>query len=115
MSRIRTDGMSQFVPLLERAGPAEQQLLFLETAEPYRTNVGIVSDTPAFAEVIVYDAGGTEALRTVLSTEGGVAQLQLTQRLVNGRATVRFLGGTGRAYASLVDNRTGDATYVAGQ
>jgi len=115
MTRIRTDGMSQFVPLLERTGPAEQQLLFLETAEPYRTNLGIVSDAPAFAEVIVYDAAGTEVTRTVLSTEGGVAQLQLTRRLVNGRATVRFLGGTGRAYASLVDNRTGDATYVAGQ
>jgi subtilisin-like proprotein convertase family protein len=115
MSRIRTDGMSQFVPLLERAGPIEQQLLFIETAEPYRTNIGIVSDAPAFAEVVVYDAAGTEVTRTVLSTEGGVAQVQLTRRIVNGRATVRFLGGTGRAYASLVDNRTGDATYVDGQ
>jgi hypothetical protein len=115
MSRIRTDGMSQFVPLLERTGPAEQQLLFIETVEPYRTNIGIVSDAPAFVEVLVYDAAGTEVLRTMVSTEGGVAQLQLAQRIVNGRAVVRFLGGTGRAYASLVDNRTGDATYVAGQ
>jgi subtilisin-like proprotein convertase family protein len=115
MTRIRTAGMSQFVPLLERQGPAEQQLLFIETAEPYRTNIGIVSDAAALAEVVVYDAAGTEASRMVLSTNGGVAQLQVTQRVLNGRATVRFLGGTGRAYASVVDNRTGDATYVAGQ
>jgi hypothetical protein len=57
----------------------------------------------------------SEVVRSTLSTDGGVAQFQVTQRIVNGRATVRFLGGTGRAYASLVDNRTGDATYVAGQ
>ncbi len=116
MSRIRTDGMSQFVPLLGRDGPPEQQLLFIESAEPYRTNIGIVSDAPAMAEVLIHDAAGTEVTRTTLSTDGGVAQLQVTERVVNGRATVRFLDGTtGRAYASLVDNRTGDATYVAGQ
>jgi subtilisin-like proprotein convertase family protein len=114
MTRIRTDGMSQFVPFLERDGPAEQHLLFLESAEPYRTNVGIVSDAPASAEVVLYDAAGIEAARTILFTAGGVAQFQVVQRIVNGRATVSFLGGTGRAYLSLVDNRTGDATYVAG-
>lgn len=114
-ARIRTDGMSQSVPLLELPGPLEQQLLFIETAEPYRTNIGIVAEAAARAEVVVFDARGAEVLRSVLETEGGVAQLQLVQRIVNGRATVRFLAGNGRAYASPVDNRTGDATYVAGQ
>jgi len=32
-----------------------------------------------------------------------------------GSATVRFVSGHGRAYASLVDDRTKDATYVEGQ
>jgi hypothetical protein len=115
MARIRNGGMSQFVPFLDiEAPPAEQQLLFIESVEPYRTNIGIVADAPVFAEVSIYDAAGNEVARTPLSTGGGVAQLQVTQRVVNGRATVRFVG-RGRAYASLVDNRTGDATFVAGR
>ncbi|HEX8616641.1 MAG TPA: hypothetical protein VF911_03550, partial [Thermoanaerobaculia bacterium] len=115
MARIRNGGMSQFVPFLDvENAPAEQQLLFIESVEPYRTNIGIVADGLAFAEVSIYDAAGNEVARTPLATSGGVAQLQVTQRIVNGRATVRFTG-RGRAYASLIDNRTGDATFVGGQ
>ncbi|MDQ3281975.1 MAG: proprotein convertase P-domain-containing protein [Acidobacteriota bacterium] len=115
MSRVRTDGMSQFIPLLPPNGPAEQQLVFIESGDAYRTNIGIVSDANAIAEVIVYDAAGAEVTRTILATSGGVAQTAVLSRVINGRAVVRFLEGNGRAYASLVDNRTGDATFVAGQ
>jgi subtilisin-like proprotein convertase family protein len=115
MSRIRNDGMSQFVPLLSPSGPEVQELVFIETENGYRTNIGIVSAAPALAEVVIYDAAGGEVLRTTLATDGGVAQTAVSRRVVNGRATVRFLAGRGRAYASLVDNRTGDATYVPGQ
>ncbi|HEX8253637.1 MAG TPA: proprotein convertase P-domain-containing protein [Thermoanaerobaculia bacterium] len=115
MSRIRTDGMSQFVPFLDPAGPAEQQLVFIESANGYRTNIGIVAEEAAIAEVVIYDAAGAEVSRTTLSTSGGVAQTAVLAPVIGGRATVRFTSGRGRAYASLVDNRTGDATYVAGQ
>ena len=70
----------------------------------------------ASAVVIVYDAAGVEVQREVLRTAGLVAQMPVLPRIVNGRAVVRFLDGLdlgpGYGYASLVDNRTGDATYV---
>jgi subtilisin-like proprotein convertase family protein len=115
-TRVRNGGVSQFVPMLDlKESAATQQLLFIDTVPPYRTNIGIVSDAPAFAEVIVHDSAGTEVLRTTLGTNAGVAQTAVTPRLTNGRAVVRFLAGRGRAYASLVDGRTGDATFVPGQ
>lgn len=115
MTRVRSGGMSQFVPLQDPNGPLEQHLLFIESGDAYRTNVGIVSDAAAVAEVTVYDAAGNELARNTLATGGGVAQMPVVQRVTHGRAVVRFLEGRGRAYASLVDNRTGDATFTAGQ
>ncbi len=112
-TRIRTDGFSQFVQLLTPDGPDEQHLLFIESGGGYRTNIGIVTDEPATAEVVVYDNGGSEIQRSVLSTSGGIAQTAVLTPVINGRAVVRFTGGRGRAYASLVDNGTGDATFVA--
>jgi hypothetical protein len=50
--------------------------------------------------------------RATLQTVTGVAQLPVLPRIASGRAVVRFLGEPGRAYASLIDNRTGDATYI---
>jgi subtilisin-like proprotein convertase family protein len=113
-SRVRTGRKSQFIPFLEADGPLEQQLLFIETTNGYRTNIGFAG-TASLAEITVYDAAGVEVQRMTLGTGAGTAQTAVLVPVVNGRATVRFLGGRGRAYASLVDNRTGDATYVPGQ
>ncbi|HEU4887185.1 MAG TPA: proprotein convertase P-domain-containing protein, partial [Thermoanaerobaculia bacterium] len=114
-TRIHHRGTDQFVPLVDRTGALEQHLLFIETRPPYRTNVGIFSDDEALAEVIVHDSAGVEVLRAFLPTFNGIAQLAVRTPVVSGRAVVRFLSGTGHAYASLVDNRTGDATYVPGR
>jgi subtilisin-like proprotein convertase family protein len=114
-TRIRNGGMSQFVPLLGPRPPGalpERQLLFVESGEAYRTNIGIVATEPALALVLVYDAAGSEVARQALSTDGGFAQFTVPVAVTSGRAVVRFLGGDGHAYASLVDNRTGDATFV---
>ena len=112
-SRMRTDGFSQFIPLLSVDGPVEQHLAFVESAGGFRTNIGIVADAPAVAEVEIYDSSQL-VVRSLVATEGGIAQIAAPP-IVNGRAVVRFLSGRGRAYASVVDNGTGDATYVAGQ
>jgi hypothetical protein len=111
-TRVRHGRTDQFVPLVDPAGASEQHLVFIESIAPYRTNIGVVTETFALAEVIVYDAAGREVQRTFLSTFNGIAQTVVAPGIASGRAVVRFLVGTGRAYASLVDDRTGDATYV---
>jgi subtilisin-like proprotein convertase family protein len=111
-TRVRNGNVSQFIPLLEQETAREQHLPYVENAAPYRTNIGIVSEHEAVAEVFIYDAAGTEVQRTSLATRGGFAQTPITARVVNGRAVVRFTTGQGRAYASVIDDRTSDATYV---
>jgi subtilisin-like proprotein convertase family protein len=119
LAGTRVDGgtTDQFVPLLPgRSG--DQHLVFIESAPPYRTNIGVVaySSLEIVAEVIVYDAGGTEVQRALLQTVDGVGQLPVVAGVVSGRAVVRFRAGwDGVAYASLVDGRSGDATYVQGK
>jgi len=110
-TRIAHGDTTQFVPLLDD-GPAEQHVLFLTRAAESRVNVGIVADQAAAAEVLVYDAAGVQLERAFLSTSGGFVQRPVAP---GARAVVRFLFGKGRAYASVIDVRAGDATFVAGQ
>jgi subtilisin-like proprotein convertase family protein len=114
-TRIRNAGTDQFVPLVSPEGTTLQQLLFIETMPPYRTNIGIFAGAETTAEVVIYDAAGTEVQRAILQGSNGVAQMPVLPRIAGGRAVVRFLSGRGHAYASLVDGRTGDATYVNGR
>ncbi|HUR81773.1 MAG TPA: proprotein convertase P-domain-containing protein [Thermoanaerobaculia bacterium] len=95
------------------AGP--QTLLFIENGDAYRTNIGIASMGEAAAEVIVYDAAGAEVERHQLATEGGIAQVPVASRVSGGRAVVRFTRGAGIDWASVIDRRSGDATFFAGQ
>lgn len=121
-SRIHSSGgTDQFVPFVGFSTRNEQQLVFIETTQPYRTNIGIFNDTlrSSAAEVIVYDAAGTEAQRETVRTINGLAQMSVVPGIASGRAVVRFLDDPGQkpshAYASLIDDRTGDATYIQGQ
>jgi subtilisin-like proprotein convertase family protein len=100
-TRIVTPGTTQFVPFVSD-GPSEQHLLFIESSDTVRTNIGIVAAVPSSAEVIVYDASGTEVERHTLATSGGIAQVRVNARVANGRAVVRFTNGVGRAYASVI-------------
>ncbi len=107
-TRIVHGTTTQSVPMLA-AGPAQQHLLFLENSAAHRTNIGIVT-TGGLAEVTVYDAEGIEVERFPVTTQRAVHT-----PVANGRAVVRFLTGTGRAYASVIDTHTGDATFFPGQ
>lgn len=115
MTRIRNGGMSQFVPLLPPAGPPIQHILFVESSAGYRTNLGILCERECVAGVEVRDAAGAVVLQADLATSGGVARMAVPVMLTNGRAVVRFDRGAGQAWGSLVDNRSGDATYLQGQ
>jgi hypothetical protein len=121
-SRTRSDGTSQYIPFVEPAGPVEQHLLFIETELGYRTNIGVVGELGAEASVTFYDAAGAVVGRSGFNTgTAGVDQMPVHFPIVNGRVTVRFVPNRvgevrrGRAYASLIDERTGDPTFVLGQ
>ncbi|MGZ5492634.1 MAG: hypothetical protein ACXW3E_03685, partial [Thermoanaerobaculia bacterium] len=79
----------------------------------FRTNVGLMSDVATVARVTLYDAAGQE----LESSTHTLAPLQLDQfaiqpRVVDGRIRVEVLSGRVAAYASVVDNLTGDASFV---
>lgn len=114
-ARIRRNGTSQYVPPLPAAGPAVQHLLFIENPPPFRLNIGIASDQHAFAEVTYYDVAGNVLSTGYFNAPSGLYVSGLRQSDMGGRVRVRFIQSTGRAFASLIDPRTGDATYVHGQ
>ncbi len=113
-SRIVHGATTQGVPFL-REGGNEQHLLFIENDALFRTNIGIFAEHASDAEVIVYDGAGVEIERFTLSTGGGVTLRAVQTVVTNGRAIVRFRTGSGRACASVLDRRTGDATFFTGQ
>ncbi|HEX7707856.1 MAG TPA: hypothetical protein VF701_15465, partial [Thermoanaerobaculia bacterium] len=96
-------------------GQETQHLLFIENDGTYRTNLGIAASAPALAAVSVRDASGHEIESHLLGTDGGIAQVAVSSHVSGGRAVVRILSGDARGYASLIDTRSGDATFVAGR
>ena len=114
-TRIANGATSEYVPFVDPDGPTQQHLVFIESTEAFRTNIGFIANGPATAEVTIYDSAGAVVDRRMLETPLGIAQMAVTQRVVNGRALVRFLSGRGSAYASMIDNVTGDAAYIQWQ
>lgn len=114
-TRITNDGTSEYVPFVDPQGPVEQHLVFIESNASFRTNIGIIANEAAVAEVVVYDSAGHELDRRLLDTPRGLASMAVTPHVINGRAVVRFLTGRGQAFASMIDNKTGDAALIPGQ
>jgi subtilisin-like proprotein convertase family protein len=117
-TRIRNGKTDQYVPLAGVPGlPYSQNLVFIETAPPYRTNIGIFNFNfhETIADVVVFDSAGVEVQRERLTTFDRIAQVPILPGIVRGRAFISFVTGEGYAFASLVDERTGDATYIEGQ
>jgi hypothetical protein len=110
-SRITNGLASQYVPFLPPSA-ATQHLAFIRNDSTFRTNLGIAAREAAVADAIVYDAAGIEIERHTLATPGGLAQVAVTKLVTGGRAVVRFREGAGVAYASVIDLRSGDATFV---
>jgi subtilisin-like proprotein convertase family protein len=106
------------------AGEGMLDVAHLEQSPAFRTNVGIAETggTATLARLIVYDSAGRELARQLIPV-GANAVLQVALGSLLGadqygaRATVENVGGGGRlfAYASVVDNVTGDPIYIAGQ
>ena len=95
-------------------------LLQLAQKQDYRTNLGFteISGQATDIEIRFYDISGSLILTSTISLQPyawrqvGVADLGLT-RFDAGRAEIEVIsGGAILSYASIVDNRTGDAIFI---
>jgi hypothetical protein len=106
----------QFVPFLSIADARGGDLIQLEVSPDFRTNIGVAAPPRARVEAIgaritTYDAEGT-VLRVEVRS---LFPLELSQvPLPVNAARVRVDGGV-FAYASVIDNRSGDAIFVPAQ
>lgn len=108
------------------AGERAIQLLQLEQSPRYRTNLGIteLSGNTAYVEVTAFIPGEAASAPLRLELKPNQA-LQVSKILTqftakdayNARISVGVTGGSGKvaAYASIVDARTSDPTYVPAQ
>jgi hypothetical protein len=106
------------------ASGSSLQLIHLDSDATFRTNVGLTETAgdSVSARVTLIDASGGELFQTVVGLGPREnRQLSLAQlgapATENARVRVDVISGSGRllAYASVVDNRTGDAIYVPGR
>ena len=107
----------------EAIGPGDPavQMIQLESSAEFRTNLGVaeVTGQPARVRFRLFDASGREILAADRDLRPN-QQLQLSLILMgapaftNGRASLEVIGGSGRvlAYASVIDNRSGDPIFV---
>ncbi|HEV7923688.1 MAG TPA: hypothetical protein VGR02_23110, partial [Thermoanaerobaculia bacterium] len=108
------------------AGDSSREILQVEESSRFRTNIGFaeVTGNPATVELTV-DLPDSKVAATTSLELGANEFLQLNQVLrsmgledaFNARVSVQVTGGAGKvlAYASVVDNRTLDPTYVPAQ
>jgi subtilisin-like proprotein convertase family protein len=116
----------QFIPLADATdrfdGPRE--LLHIERSSAFRTNLGALntSDHDEIVRFTLFDAAGN----AIGSTDRSVGPLRVVQfslealtttLVVDGRVEVAVIAGSGNAtaWASVVDNTTGDPIFVPAQ
>jgi hypothetical protein len=99
----------QFVPFLP-AGTFGGQLIQIESSADFRTNLGAANPgaDPVRAVFNLFDADGAE----LAIIERTVQPLELVQFPLPVNAARVRVDGNVLAYASVVDNRSGDAIYV---
>jgi subtilisin-like proprotein convertase family protein len=106
-------------PLVPGGAPGE--LLQIEWSDAFRTNLGAINagSSDALIRFTAYDAGGTLLGRTE-RTIGPLQAIQFPLQAItaspvtNGRVEVEMVSGTGvaTAWASVIDNVTGDPIFV---
>jgi subtilisin-like proprotein convertase family protein len=115
----------QFIPLLAGVGNGvPRELLHVERSSAFRTNLGAINtgDGDEVVRFTLYDAGG----HTLGSTDQTVGPLRVIQfpldlitsgAVVDGRVEAQVISGTGGgvAWASVIDNVTGDPIFVPAQ
>jgi subtilisin-like proprotein convertase family protein len=116
----------QFIPFAPAPDflRAQREILHIERSSAFRTNIGAIntSDTDEIIHFTLYDAAG----RAVGSTDRTVGPMRTVQfsvealtaaPITDGRVEVEVVAGNGNviAWASVIDNATGDPIFVPAQ
>ncbi|HEX9163943.1 MAG TPA: proprotein convertase P-domain-containing protein [Thermoanaerobaculia bacterium] len=111
-----TGTFAQSVRFLQPSSGPQLDLPYVESSDEFRTNIGLMSDFPSAVRVTLFSAAG-DVLDTAVRTLSPfrLDQFQIRQTVVNGHARIEVLSGRVAAYASVVDNITGDASFVPAQ
>lgn len=93
-----------------------QDIPFVDVSDAFRTNIGVMSDTNASVRVIVFDAAGHEIDSSVHDLgPNQLDQFGIPERVTNGFVRIVPLNGRIAAYASIVDNISGDGSFIAAE
>ena len=110
-----------FAPVALLGGPRE--LLHIETSSAFRTNLGAINtgDGDEVIRFTFFDAAGV-ALASTDRTVGPLRMVQFPSKnepspIFDARVEVEVIAGSGNAlaWASVVDNTTGDPIFVPAQ
>jgi subtilisin-like proprotein convertase family protein len=106
----------QFIPFRDETDAAQSaDIVQVEVSPKFRTNIGVMSLNAATVTLKELDAAGLEIARYDFPISPlQLIQISLATPVINGRVHVEASAPV-LAYGSLVDNRTGDPTFLAGQ
>jgi subtilisin-like proprotein convertase family protein len=115
-SRTWTDSgrgsYGQFIPFAEPSDTPARDA-FIENSDHFRTNLGLIADVPSIVRVTILDAAGREVSRSDRVLQPYILDhFAVTDRVTNGRVRIELLEGRVYAYSSIVDNRSGDPTFL---
>jgi len=115
-TRTWTGSFGQFIPFRDESeAKTAQDIIQVEVSSRFRTNIGVMSPNAASVTVTQLDAAGLVVARYDFALAPlQLVQLPLTTAVANGRVHVEASAPV-LAYGSLVDNRTGDPTFIAAQ
>ena len=108
-----TGTYAQSVPFATERGT---EIPFVESSDQFRTNIGLMSSGGGTVEVTLFDAAGNliqSAIHVLAAAQ--LDQFTIAQRVTNGRIHLNVTAGDVAGYASVVDNVTGDASFVPAQ
>jgi len=115
-SGIDTGTFGQFIPLGDNASSGTLDLIHVESSRSFRTNIGLWSPATATARVTIFDSAGEAVEQHDLALLPlRLVQFPVTAAIVNGRARIEVLSGLVTAYASIIDNVSGDPIFVPAQ
>jgi hypothetical protein len=104
----------QFVPP-SVGSSANATLVGTESSSVFRTNLGVMSQSPSTVRFFAYDSAGREVWRADVSVNG-LAQFPLPVPLRYGRVSAQVVdGGPVVPYASVIDNVSGDPFFITAQ